>query len=205
MPSLLPRSALLLGLLLTLAAPAHAQSRFKPVVAIDPGHGGQDAGVDNGGWLEKDLVLEIAFVIGAEFVSAGFDVVYTRTQDEAVEWDDRRRIAEDAGAAVLLMLHANGNENPAQHGAEIYANLDELHHSRLADAVSDSFLRMGSAVRVEPRPWPFLASRSAATAMIELAFMTNPTERRLLADSDFHHELGRALASAAWTALDGPR
>ena len=58
---------------------ANAQDR--PLIAIDPGHGGAEIGVEHDGVLEKDLILEISFIMGAEFVKAGYDVMYTRTQD----------------------------------------------------------------------------------------------------------------------------
>ena len=194
------RAALVAGLL---AVPCGVTSQERPLVVIDPGHGGPDVGVEHEGWLEKDLVLQIGFVIGAEFVRAGFDVIYTRTRDEAVAWDARRSVAEDAGASLLLMLHANGDEDGSRHGAEVYAHLYDPRSARLADEVARALRASGSAVVLEARDWGFLRSSSVPTAMIELAFMTHPVERRLLRTSDFRHELGRALASAAAEFLSG--
>ncbi len=185
-----------------LATAATAQQR--PVVVLDPGHGGAEVGVRADALLEKDLILEISFVIGAEFVKRGFDVVYTRTRDEAVPWDRRRAIAEEVGAAALLMLHINGNEDRTRHGAEVYAFVDEARSAALAEQVAEALRASGSAAIVAPRDWPFLRSPAVPTAMIEVAFMTNPLEQRLLRSPTFQRELGAALASAV-AAFAGAR
>ena len=173
----------------------NAQDR--PLIVIDPGHGGAEIGVEHEGLLEKDIILEISFIMGAEFVKAGYDVMYTRTRDEAVEWSDRRGIAEEAGAAMLFMLHANRNEDLNRHGAEIYLDLENEPSKRLADILAEAFIQSGSDVLVEGKPWPFLKSETVPTAMVEVAFMTHPVDRRLLMSTEFRHELGQTFVKAA--------
>lgn len=169
----------------------------RPLVMLDPGHGGDDAGVVEGDMVEKDLVLQIAFAMAAELVAGGYDVGFTRTGDYAVPWDERRSRAEEAGASLLIMLHLNRSDDPNRHGAEIYAHLDDEASDRAAHAVAAALEESGSEVLVEARPWPFLQSPTVPTVMIELAFMTHPVERRLVRSHDFHRELGRAMATAA--------
>lgn len=169
----------------------------RPLIVIDPGHGGAEIGVEQEGLLEKDLILEISFIMGAEFVKAGYDVMYTRTKDVAVEWADRRRIAEEAGAAMLFMLHANRNEDQNRHGAEIYLDLENEPSKRLVDLLAESFTASGSEVLVEGKPWPFLKSTTVPTAMVEIAFMSHPVDRRLLQSTEFQHEIGKTFVKAA--------
>ena len=173
------------------------QAQDRPLIAIDPGHGGAEIGVEHAGLLEKDLILEISFIMGAEFVKAGYDVIYTRTKDVAVAWPDRRRIAEEAGADILFMLHANRNEDPNRHGAEIYLDVENAQSKKLVDLLAASFEKAGSAVLIEGKPWPFLKSESVATAMVEVAFMTHQVDRRLLTSTAFQHELGKTFVEAA--------
>lgn len=188
-PYLAPTLALLV------AVPAAAQSR--PLVVIDPGHGGAEAGVVAGDILEKDLILRVAFAMGAEFVAAGYDVHFTRTRDVAVAWDDRRAQAEDAGAVALIMLHAMQSEDPSDSGAEVYFAPGNGPSTALSNAAADQLRELGSGVLVEPRPdWPFLQSTSVPTTMIELAHLTNSEDRRNMLDPVFHHALGRALVAA---------
>ena len=179
-----------------LLLPLTASSQDRPLVMIDAGHGGDEIGVVVEGWEEKGLVLEIAFVLAAEFSAAGYDVAFTRTGDEAVAWNDRRSGAEEAGADVLLMLHANQSEDPASHGAEIYVNTENARSNGLAEALGVALRADGSKAVVEHRPWPFLQSETTATAMLELAFMTNAEDARKLRESSFHHHLGEVMVGA---------
>ncbi len=180
-----------------LCLPFQVQAQTRPLVVIDPGHGGAEIGVEHAGLLEKDLILEISLILGAEFVKAGYDVVYTRTSDVAVEWSDRRRIAEEAGAAMLFMLHANRSDDPNRHGAEIYLDKSNVNSNKLVNDLAESMKDAGSAVLIEAKPWPFLKSETVPTAMVEVAFMTHHVERRLLTSTAFHHELGRTFVAAA--------
>ncbi len=188
----------ILGTMLTLvlAGPSSASAQRRPIVMIDAGHGGQDAGVRHEGLVEKDLVLRIALNVAAEFVEHGYDIRLTRSGDYSVDWPDRRSMAEEAGASLLLMLHANGDADPTLHGAEVYANYEDEASARAATLVADALEVAGSVVVREGRDWPFLKSLTVPTVMIELAYMTHPVERRLLVSDAFHRDLARALLKA---------
>ncbi|HKK94487.1 MAG TPA: N-acetylmuramoyl-L-alanine amidase [Longimicrobiales bacterium] len=179
---------------LLVTAPLTAQDR--PLVVIDPGHGGAEDGVVAGDIVEKDLILRVAFAMGAEFVAAGYDVHFTRTRDVAVEWDDRRGQAEEAGAVALIMLHAMQSEDPDDRGAEIYFDETNGPSTTLSTAAADALRALGSPVLVDPRPWPFLQSASVPTTMIELAHLTNPGDRENMLDATYHHTLGQAMVAA---------
>lgn len=179
---------------LLVAAPLTAQDR--PLVVIDPGHGGAEAGVVAGDIVEKDLILRAAFAMGAEFVAAGYDVHFTRTRDVAVEWDDRRGQAEARDAVALIMLHAMQSDDPDDHGAEIYFDETNGPSTALSNAAADELRALGSPVLVDPRPWPFLQSATVPTTMIELAHLTNPEDRENMLDPAYHHTLGEALVAA---------
>jgi len=165
-------------------------------VVIDPGHGGSEAGVVAGDIVEKDVILEVAFVIGAEFVKAGYDVQYTRTRDVEVAWADRRGQAEAAGAVALFMLHAMQNDDPSVGGAEIYFDEDAAASVALSEAVAGQIRTLGIGAALIPRPSSFLESETVPTSMIELVHLTNPREANLLRNAAFQHRIGAALVAA---------
>jgi len=175
----------------SLAAP-ELRAQERPIVVIDPGHGGSEVGVQVDGLLEKDLVLRIALAVGAEFVDAGWD--------RAVAWEDRRARAAEVGADALLMLHIFQADDPDARGAEVYFSEGEPASTRLAGEVADVLRAPESPVLLEPRPWPFLASPTVPTAMIELAHLTNREDRALLLDAAWHHEVGESLVDAVEAA-----
>lgn len=188
--------ALLVG---SLAAPAAAQDR--PLIVIDPGHGGEEAGVVVGDLVEKDLVLRLAFTTAAEFVREGYDVRLTRSGDHAVAWPDRRAQAESAGADLLLMLHMIRSDDPNRHGAEIYFSEEVPGSVRAASVFARVLEEADVAVVLEARASPFLASPEVPTVMIEAGFLTHPVEARLLRSDAYHRSLARSFVAAAREVL----
>ncbi|MDA8584669.1 N-acetylmuramoyl-L-alanine amidase [Rhodobacteraceae bacterium] len=82
--------------------------KARPVVMIDPGHGGRDPGADAGELNEADLMLEFALKLRDELeATTAFDVVLTRETDIFVPLDERLSRARAAKADVFLSLHAD--------------------------------------------------------------------------------------------------
>jgi N-acetylmuramoyl-L-alanine amidase len=91
-------------------------------VVIDPGHGGHDTGTRGpNGYLEKDLVLDVARRLGALIESRlGSEVVFTRSDDTFIPLEDRTRIANEHKADLFLSIHANSSPTGRTSGVETY-------------------------------------------------------------------------------------
>jgi N-acetylmuramoyl-L-alanine amidase len=100
----------------------------RPVVVIDPGHGGIDNGTQASGESEKNLVLGFALALRDRVEKAGkYRVVMTRTDDTFIPLADRVRIARNQSAALFVSIHADAlprREGDAQ-GATIYTLSDK--------------------------------------------------------------------------------
>lgn len=100
----------------------------RPVVVIDPGHGGVDNGTQAGGESEKNLVLGFALALRDRIERAGkYRVAMTRTDDTFVPLGDRVRIARNQAAALFISIHADAlprREGDAR-GATIYTLSDK--------------------------------------------------------------------------------
>jgi N-acetylmuramoyl-L-alanine amidase len=100
----------------------------RPLVVIDPGHGGIDNGTQAGGESEKNLVLGFALALRDRVEKAGkYRVVMTRTDDTFIPLADRVRIARNRSAALFVSIHADAlprREGDAQ-GATIYTLSDK--------------------------------------------------------------------------------
>ncbi|WP_395665581.1 N-acetylmuramoyl-L-alanine amidase [Methylocella sp.] len=103
------------------AAPVPAGSG-KPVVMIDPGHGGIDRGASVNGLVEKDLVLAFATALAEKIAAEGrFEPVLTRSDDSFIALGERVRMARERGAALFVSIHADSVAEAAQvSGATIY-------------------------------------------------------------------------------------
>jgi len=96
----------------------------RPIVVIDPGHGGIDNGtVAPTGIMEKQIVLDFALLLRDQLEQSGkYRVVMTRTDDTFVPLADRVRMARIRQAALFISIHADAlrkGEGEAQ-GATIY-------------------------------------------------------------------------------------
>jgi N-acetylmuramoyl-L-alanine amidase len=112
----------------------------RPVVVIDPGHGGVDNGTQAGGDAEKNLVLAFGLALRDRLETSGkYRVVMTRSDDTFIPLNDRVKIAHDEKAALFVSIHADAlpkGEGDAQ-GATIYTLSDKASDAeaqRLADA-----------------------------------------------------------------------
>jgi len=108
------------------AKPAPADPR--PVVVIDPGHGGVDNGTRSGEEAEKNLVLAFGLALRDRLEQSGkYHVVMTRTDDTFIPLDDRVKIGRAQKAALFVSIHADylpRGEGDAQ-GATIYTVSDK--------------------------------------------------------------------------------
>ena len=100
----------------------------RPVVVIDPGHGGVDNGTQMGSETEKSLVLGFALALRQSLEKSGkCRVVMTRDDDTFIPLADRVRIARNQSAALFVSIHADAlprSEGDAQ-GATIYTLSDK--------------------------------------------------------------------------------
>jgi N-acetylmuramoyl-L-alanine amidase len=94
----------------------------KPLVVIDPGHGGKDPGASSpGGAQEKDLTLDIALALRDTLVKTGrYNVALTRSTDKFIELEDRVDKARTLGADLFIALHADAGADPDLRGASVY-------------------------------------------------------------------------------------
>ena len=91
-------------------------------VVIDPGHGGEDAGVKGpGGTKEKDLTLAVARRLKASIESRlGIRVLLTRDDDRNIAVDDRAAVANNNKADLFLSLHASASLRLGTAGASVF-------------------------------------------------------------------------------------
>lgn len=80
----------------------------RPLVVLDPGHGGIDPGAQRDGHDEADLVLVFAQELREALLRTGqFDVALTRSDDVFVPLPTRLSLARAAGADLFLSIHAD--------------------------------------------------------------------------------------------------
>jgi N-acetylmuramoyl-L-alanine amidase len=136
------------------AAPADS----RPLIVIDPGHGGIDNGTQAGGAdvMEKNLVLSFGLALRDRIEKSGkYRVVMTRTDDTFIALADRVKVARNASASLFVSIHADAlprHEGDAQ-GATIYTLSDKASDAeaeRLAEAENKADAIGGVNLTEEP-------------------------------------------------------
>jgi len=138
------------------AAKPAAPPDSRPVVVIDPGHGGVDNGTRSGEEMEKHMVLAFGLALRDRLEKSGkYRVVMTRNDDTFIPLDDRVKIAHSQAAALFVSIHADylpRGEGDAQ-GATIYTVSDKASDAeaeRLAESENRADAIGGVDLREEP-------------------------------------------------------
>ena len=133
-----------------------AAADLRPVIVIDPGHGGIDNGTQSGNEYEKTLVLGFGLALRDRIEKSGkYRVVMTRTDDTFIPLNDRVKIARNQSAALFVSIHADAlprREGDAQ-GATIYTLSDrasDAEAERLAEAENKADAIGGVNLTEEP-------------------------------------------------------
>ena len=95
-----------------------------PIVIIDSGHGGKDAGATTrNGIKEKDIVLGIAskiVVLNNKLVENPLLLYLTRYTDTLIALGDRTQLAKKLKADIFISIHCNQAINRTASGTEVF-------------------------------------------------------------------------------------
>jgi N-acetylmuramoyl-L-alanine amidase len=172
------------------------------VVVIDAGHGGEDPGaIGQSGVLEKEITLAVARRIALEAVRyPGLYVVFTRTDDRFLELTERIARAREARAAVYVSLHANAAGDSTARGVETYVAKgarDDEGSERLAAALQDGVIgATGSKDRGVRSASLYTAKATMPAALVEMGFLTEKTDARMLQDPAVQARVAAAVLAA---------
>lgn len=224
-------------------------SRGKPMIVIDPGHGGIDPGAQGAHVSEKDIVLSVSQEVRRALQKSGrYEVVLTRASDVFLTLDQRIRLSRKMNADLFLSVHADSlaARDLAQNvrGATIYtlaekasddqsraraekenaADLlagvvaadikeDEQVSSILVDLMrretsnfSNEFrktlvrqMKSRVALAREPMrsaPFKVLRQPGSPAVLVELGYISNAEDERLMASAAWQRTLGEGVANA---------
>ncbi len=106
----------------------------KPVIVLDPGHGGMDGGtVSRSGVAEKEVVLSFARELRRRLNASGrFEVHMTRNDDTFVPLGRRVRIARQKEADLFIAIHADSLRQQGVRGATVYTLSDKASDAEAA-------------------------------------------------------------------------
>lgn len=152
----------------------------RPLVLIDPGHGGRDPGATSvsGAVKEKTLTLQFARELRDALAKSGrVRVALTRDDDRYLTLDQRSMLARRIGASLYVSLHMDSAPNPLARGASIYS---------LSDIASDE-----EAARLARSENRALASSEGSDGSVRAILSDLVLRSRMVASADFAERLVR--------------
>ena len=189
------------------------------LVVIDPGHGGDDFGGtypfdETDASLiqvkEKDLNLDISLKLYEMLKKSGIKVEMTRMDDRTLTLDDRINMANSDHAALVLSIHNNMSPNEATNGTStsFYSAQDQrnsvLTNGRLAELLQNELVKQlhTTDLGVKEVNTRVLKETSAPSAMVDVAFLSNESDRKNLKDEAFRDKVVQALYNGVIASLN---
>lgn len=193
-----------------------AQRLARPMVVLDPGHGGNEPGAVGGGGLqEKEVNLDVARRASALLNSRGIPTILTLGDDYRATLGFRVALARSSGSEVLVSVHYNAApDGPMDKpGTETYYQFRSPDSKRLAGLIYEEVLSelsgldvawvgdtdAGAKWRLNSRGGDYygllrLSGQAGLTAVLaELGFISNPPEEELLRRDDYRQRNAEAL------------
>ncbi|MGA1834175.1 N-acetylmuramoyl-L-alanine amidase family protein [Rhizobium wenxiniae] len=154
------RSALVITALSSFPCPSMAARPTRPVVILDPGHGGRDSGaVGKNGTVEKAITLEVALRLRDELAKRNaYDVVLTREDDAFVSLIDRLSIARSHRAHLLFSIHADALRDDSVRGASVYRLSLRASDAQTNELAADHNLPISAGTRGAPEYPPGISA-----------------------------------------------
>ncbi len=185
-------------------------SERERTVVLDAGHGGDapaggsspnNASAPNG-LLEKDLTLDLALRV-RRLLAGRAKVLLTRDGRMNLSLTERARIANANRADLFVSLHWNGDRDPHTDGTAAWVARQAAARSRaLARRIVD---RLAIATQAPNRGvrqrdlgvlLPSRHSGNTAGCLVEVAYLTNPSQANRLERDAYREELARAVADS---------
>lgn len=164
-------------------------------IAIDAGHGGTNLGaLSPTGVYEKELTLEVAFILRDELEKAGAQVFMTRTTDISLDMSKRILMLRKVDPDLLVSIHMNSSDDPIHvKGTSTYYRypgfrpLSEAIYEQMVQLGLDGFGNVGS----------FNFALNGATeypnALVETLFISNPADEMKILDPQFRQKVAGAI------------
>ena len=184
------------------------------VVKTDARHGGLDSGcVAVNGAYEKDINLDIVKDLGALLTLAGYDVVYTRTDDVSIhdngvegvrnqkisDMENRLEIVKSYPDSVFISVHQNLYTKPEYFGAQMFYTTNNSANFRLARIMQELFAQLQPGndreVKLIDNGLYLFKETEQPALLIECGFLSNPEDAAKLSSPEYRRKVAFTIYS----------
>ncbi len=175
------------------------------VIALDPGHGGEDTGLTGAFALEKDIAFKICSKLTIMLESQGYEVVVTREEDTRISKEERAAFANESGADLLVSVHCNYSEDDASLLGATSSYQDGSRKSKaLAENIQTALIAQSGAKDggVKIGNYTILNDAEMPAVLIEVGYLSNDAEAENLADDVYQNDLAKGIAQGIIASLN---
>ncbi|RZQ65007.1 N-acetylmuramoyl-L-alanine amidase [Amycolatopsis suaedae] len=172
-------------------------------IVIDPGHGGKDTGIVVPGLRESDVAWDLARRLEGRMKATGMEALISRGPEHSPTEAERAAFANEAGADLFLSLHSDQNRSPyAQGVASFHFGTGNGTTSTVGELLAGFIQRELAArtgmldCRAHPKTWEILRMTRCPAVRVEIGYLTNPDDRRRLADPAFRDVVAEGILIA---------
>ena len=194
----------------------------RPVVVIDPGHGGMDGGAEGSdGTIEKDINLNISMKLKEKLEADGIRVIMTRnsdtglsgeSQDETIRFiksrdmHERKRIIDETDPALTISIHLNSfTQDASVKGAQVFYPMDGeddiVESSRLAAEIIQK--KLNSDINTDKKRTEMAKNDvylfqniSSPIVIAECGFLSNEEDLMNLKNEGFQEKISKSLKAS---------
>lgn len=188
----------------------------RKTIVIDPGHGGIDGGSSSSGLLEKTVNLQVSLKLRKVLNDKGINVVMTRDSDISLESKSnlnssrynkdlhaRKTIIDGNNSTAFVSVHMDAYKDPSARGVRVFYYHGSEESKKLAQSICDKINKMvfndflnTSSVKAQISTGNYYLLRSSKTpgVIVEIGFITNPTDNKLIQREDYQTIIAKAVS-----------
>ena len=167
------------------------------VIALDPGHGGTDIGVNSDTSYEKDIDLAVCEKLQIMLESQGYEVVMLRSDDSYLSKDERVVEANKSGADILVSVHCNYSDtDDTLSGVKTtYTKGDKAAKTLAANIVNNVAAQTAAEnLGAETGEYTILEETDMTAVLVEVGYLSNSAEAANLDDDTYINSVAKGIA-----------
>lgn len=186
------------------------------LIVVDPGHGGIDGGSSSNGLLEKNVNLQVSLKLSNTLKDMGLNVVMTRNSDVSLESKStlnssrynkdlhaRKTIIDENNPNAFISVHMDAFNDSSARGIRVFYYNTSEESKKLATDICNNinkivfkdFLKTENVkARISPGDYYLLRRAEVPGVIVEMGFITNPTDNKLIRTEDYQLIIAKAIS-----------